>query len=126
MKHIIYIALFFISTLTFAQEAGSISGKLLDVESNNAPLMFAKVAIKETGAKVMTNAQGVFTFENMANGTYTLVFSFTGYDSKEIITEVTQKPKEIKMALSASSVSLDDFAMVFATSETKDNAVKNN
>ena len=57
MKHIIYIAIFFISALSFAQNTGSISGNLLDFESNNDPLMFAKVLIKETGAEPVENTK---------------------------------------------------------------------
>lgn len=32
---------------TFAQETGTIAGKLLDKESNNQPLPFANVVVKE-------------------------------------------------------------------------------
>ena len=70
MKQIIVTIAFFISAFTFAQNTGSISGSLLDIESNNEPLIMAKVSIKETDAEVMSDENGVFKFENLAEGTY--------------------------------------------------------
>ena len=127
MKHFLF-TMFFFATLFASAQNGTINGKITDAEEGNSPLLFAKVTIKETGAKVMTDEHGAFTFENIANGTYTLVCSFTGYDSKEIITEVisSKTSKEIKASLSASSLSLDDLAMAFATSEKKETTIKHN
>ena len=116
MKHIIYIAIFFISALNYAQDTGSISGKLLDFESNNAPLMFAKVLIKETSAEVLSDENGVFKFENLENGEYTLVSSFVGYETKESKIKVElNKTTAIKLTLQASTLSLDDLVTTFAS-----------
>ncbi len=126
MKHFLF-TMFLLATMFVSAQNGTINGKITDAEEGNNPLLFAKVTIKETGAKVMTDAHGAFAFENLENGTYTLVCSFTGYDSKEIITEVSSKTtKEIKASLNVSSLSIDDLAMAFATSEKKDNTTRNN
>lgn len=126
MKQFLFI-MFLFATLFASAQNGTINGKITDAEESNSPLLFAKVTIKETGAKVMTDENGTFSFENVKDGTYTLVCSFTGYESKEIITEVNSKnTNTIKLALGASSLSLDDLAMVFATSDKKDNTVKDN
>ncbi len=120
MKNIIYIAIFFISALSFAQEAGSISGTLLDFESNNAPLMFAKVLIKETGTEALSDEKGVFKFENLNEGEYTLVSSFTGYDTKEIkITVVSKQITTAKIILEASTISLEDLMSSLASADLK-------
>tara|TARA_R110000868_G_scaffold268561_1_gene527759 strand:+ start:4846 stop:5235 length:390 start_codon:yes stop_codon:yes gene_type:complete len=112
MKQIIVTIAFFISAFTFAQNTGSISGSLLDIESNNEPLIMAKVSIKETDAEVMSDENGVFKFENLAEGTYTLVSSFIGYETKNHEAKViSNKATTIKLHLSASTISLDDLML---------------
>lgn len=127
MKQLLFIMFLFAALFASAQ-SGMINGKITDAEEGNNPLLFAKVTIKETGAKVMTDANGTFKFENVKNGTYTLVCSFTGYETKEIKAEVSnlKTTEAITLALGASSLSLDDLAMVYASSDQKDSAIKNN
>jgi hypothetical protein len=121
MKQIIVTIAFFISAFTFAQNTGSISGSLLDIESNNEPLIMAKVSIKETGAEVMSNENGVFKFENLAEGTYTLVSSFIGYETKNYKTTViSNKATTIKLHLRASTISLDDLMLTLSASADKE------
>ncbi|GAA4972460.1 carboxypeptidase-like regulatory domain-containing protein [Algibacter aquimarinus] len=120
MKHIIYIVIFFISAFSYAQDFGSISGKLLDLESSNEPLMFAKVLIKETGNEVLSDENGVFKFENIESGEYTLVCSFVGYETKASKIKVeSNKLTTLKLPLKASTLSLDD---LFVTLASVDNA----
>tara|TARA_R110002126_G_scaffold56346_1_gene150572 strand:+ start:385 stop:768 length:384 start_codon:yes stop_codon:yes gene_type:complete len=120
MKQIIITAIFLVSAFAFAQNTGSISGNLLDIESNNEPLMFAKVSIKETGAEVLSDENGAFKFQNLEDGTYTLVCSFTGYENKETETKVTSgKSTPIKLALTASTISIDDLMMAMASADKK-------
>lgn len=127
MKQFLIIAIFFISALSFAQETGTVSGHLLDLESNNAPLLYGSVLIKETGEKALSNENGLFKFENLAEGTYTLVSSFTGYETKEtIIKVVSNKSTNIILNLAASTISLDDLMMAIASSETNSSSTTSN
>ena len=127
MKHIFYTALFFISALSFAQNTGSISGNLLDFESNNDPLMFAKVLIKETGAEVLSDEKGLFKFENLKNGDYTLVSSFVGYDTKESKINVeSNKITTLKITLEPSTLSLEDLVFTIASVDTPQTSITNN
>lgn len=128
MKHIIYTALLFISALSFAQEStGTISGNLLDFESNNQPLMFAKVSIKETGAEVLSNEKGLFKFENLKDGEYTLVSSFTGYETKEAIIKVeSNKTVTLDITLEASTISLEDLVFTIASVDKPQSSASNN
>lgn len=127
MKHIFYTALFFISALSFAQNTGSISGNLLDFESNNDPLMFAKVLIKETGAEVLSDEKGLFKFENLKNGDYTLVSSFVGYDTKESKINVkSNKITTLKITLEPSTISLEDLVFTIASVDTPQTSITNN
>lgn len=127
MKHIVLIAAFFVTVFTFAQNTGSISGNLLDLESNNEPLLYGKVTVKETGASVLSDENGFFKIENIKEGTYTLVYSFVGYDTKEIQTEVSSsKSTNIKLHLAASSISLDELVFALASNDEKATATTTN
>ena len=118
MKHIIYIAIFFVTALSLAQQTGSINGNVLDIESNNQPLLYAKVLIKETGAQVLSNEKGLFKFENLKDGNYTLISSFVGYETKETKIKVQSgKVTEIKISLGASSISLSELVLTFASAK---------
>ena len=78
--------------------------------------MFAKVLIKETSAEVLSDENGVFKFENLENGEYTLVSSFVGYETKESKIKVElNKTTAIKLTLQASTLSLDDLVTTFAS-----------
>ena len=126
MKHVLIIATFFISALSFAQELGTINGQLLDLESNNAPLLFGSVLIKETGTKVLSDENGLFKFEDLTQGSYTLVSSFTGYETQETKIEVApNKSTHVTLNLAASTISLDDLIMAIASSDTKSTSSNN-
>lgn len=126
MKHIIYLAIFFISTLSFAQETGTISGNLLDFESNNEPLIFAEVLIKETGAKVLSDEKGYFKFENLKHGEYTLVTSFVGYETKEYKITLVSNTANIKLMLEPNTISLEDLVATIASADNNSSSTINN
>ncbi|SFC89282.1 carboxypeptidase-like regulatory domain-containing protein [Algibacter pectinivorans] len=119
MKQITYITLFFISALSYAQNSGSISGSLLDAESNYEPLTLATVILKETGAKVLCNDEGYFKFDNLKNGKYTLVSSFIGYETKETIITVASNASNINLTLSARTITLEDLVTTMAGNNNK-------
>ncbi len=125
MKNIILTIAIFISVYSFSQSNNSISGKLTDTESNSVPLVFANVIIKETGAKTTTNEKGLYKFENLKEGSYTLTYNFTGYETKEINIEVVSgTSKHINLALQASTLSLDDLMLVMASVDNKTTTTK--
>lgn len=126
MKHIIYVVIFFISALSYAQSSGSINGSVLDFDSNNEPLMFAKVSIKETGAEVLSDEKGFFKFENLSDGEYTLVSSFTGYETKESKTNVASNATHIKLVLEPSTISLEDLVSTMASTDHSASSNTNN
>ncbi|AUS05402.1 carboxypeptidase-like regulatory domain-containing protein [Pseudotamlana carrageenivorans] len=129
MKQLLYILVFGFSVFGFAQNTGSISGNLLDLEEGHAPLLYAKVMVKETGVEALSNEAGFFKFEDVKPGAYTLVYSFVGYETKEVKVEVLPSNDEVlKLHLGASTVSLDDLASVFASasSASNDSAIVSN
>jgi len=68
----------------FSQENAGISGHLSDENFDREPLLFATVKLKNTSRVTQTNFHGNFEFSDLAPGTYTLVYSFLGYDTKEV------------------------------------------
>ena len=80
MKNTLFIFTFFISLIGFSQN--TISGTVMDGEYNE-PLPFATVMIKETGDGTTTDFDGVFSI-NVQSNSYTLIFSFVGYQTQAI------------------------------------------
>ena len=62
-----------------------ITGTVIDGDFNEA-LPFANILLKETGEGVTSDFDGKYSFE-LEQGTYTLQFSFVGYETK-VITEI--------------------------------------
>ncbi|WNH14239.1 carboxypeptidase-like regulatory domain-containing protein [Thalassobellus suaedae] len=119
MKHLIYISLFLFTIFSFGQNTGLIVGKVLDKEMNDSPLVLASVLVKGTSIKSDTDLTGLFVIENLEDGDYTLVCSFVGYESQEIDVHVdSNEPSEVKLSLAASSISLNDLALVMASADS--------
>ncbi|GAA4289644.1 carboxypeptidase-like regulatory domain-containing protein [Aestuariibaculum suncheonense] len=124
MKRLFFVAAMLISAMSFSQNTGLVVGKIMDAEVNNAPLVLANVAIKGTETKVDTDQTGLFVIENLEAGDYTLVCSFIGYETKEINVHVDAfEPTELKLTLAASTISLDDLALLTATADKGDKAL---
>ncbi|MGK0307272.1 MAG: TonB-dependent receptor [Urechidicola sp.] len=71
------------TVFAFAQNKGTVTGKVLDLEMNDEPMPFANVYIKGTEIGSTTDFDGFYTI-NTLPGTYSLVFSFIGYETIEI------------------------------------------
>ena len=109
--------------VSYAQENGSIVGKLTDKDANNEPLAFANVLVKGTSKGTTSDFDGLYELPAVAPGTYTLVFSFLGYETLEIPNVVVEADKvtQVNAALGTGSVSLDE--VVITTSTRKDSEV---
>ena len=83
MKNFISFALMLLVVASFAQNKGTIKGILLDKEMSNEPLPFANVFVKNTQIGTTTEFEGDYQFQ-IDPGTYTLVFSFVGYQKVEV------------------------------------------
>ena len=107
-----------------AQDKGSIGGKLTDKEFNNEPLPFANVIIKGTTTGTTSDFDGLYEISNLEAGTYTVLFSYLGYETVEIPDVVVEggKVTTIDVPMSASEgVSLDE--VVVTTVARKDSEV---
>ncbi|WP_373057734.1 TonB-dependent receptor domain-containing protein [Zunongwangia sp. H14] len=127
MKQIVtLLALIFFTTLpSLAQEGttGSIVGKLTDKEMNGEALPFANVIIKGTSRGTTTDMDGLYVLDKLQPGTYTVEFSFVGYETLEVpnVEVVAGKVTEVNTGLGASAASLDE--VVISTVSRRDSEV---
>ena len=92
MRRTISFFIILFTSFCFSQNTGSILGVVLDSELNNEPLIHANVLIKETNQITSSDTYGMFHFENLEEGNYTLVISFIGYETKEFVSLFLSKP----------------------------------
>jgi TonB-dependent receptor len=75
---LLLLVVFLTGNFAGAQERrGSISGHATD--TNNDPLVGARVEVQPTGREVVTDAQGAFVIADVAPGSYTLNISYVGF-----------------------------------------------
>lgn len=121
-----YIAIFIlINTVVFGQAKGTISGVVLDKEVDNTPLPFANVFVKGTTVGTTTEFEGEYTLQVDA-GTYTVVFSFIGYQTVEVPNVVVKEGETTKLdqILSASQgVSLSEIQITGSTKKESETAL---
>ncbi len=91
----------------FAQNA-TISGKIFG--ANDASLPGATVLIKGTTTGTVTNIDGEFTIDKVANGSYVLQVSFVGYDPQEVKVSVPQLTG-LSITLLENAVTLDQYVV---------------
>ncbi|WP_108809169.1 TonB-dependent receptor [Aquimarina spinulae] len=118
------LALFFIGAI-FAQETGTIAGKLLDKESNNQPLPFANVIVGGTAKGASTDFDGLYEITGVPVGTYTLLFSFTGYQTVEIPNVVVEADKVavVDATMGATAAALEEVVIKVVTNREREEAL---
>ena len=73
---------FFIFTAFVSAQTGKLAGVVIDGEFND-PLPFANILIKGTTTGTTSDFDGIYGFE-LEEGTYNIIFSFAGYETKEV------------------------------------------
>ena len=88
---------------------GSIAGQLSDKEALE-PIAFANVFIKGTTKGTTTDLDGNFFINGLAQGDYTLVFSFIGYETLELTNVSVTAGESIKIdaSLAPSTAALSE------------------
>jgi TonB-dependent receptor len=119
----IFISLLSVVILN-AQNTGSIVGKLTDKDFNNEPLPFANILIKGTARGTTSDIDGLYELKDLEPGTYTLVFSFVGYETIEIEAEVQAgKVTTINVPMGASAATLDEVLIKTSTRKESEAAL---
>lgn len=93
---------------TYAQQ-GEIFGMVTDKDMNDEPLPFATIAVKGSSKGTTSDIEGNYRL-NLDEGSYTLVFSFVGYDNVEIsnIKVESGKQTQLNTSLGAGSLTLEE------------------
>lgn len=73
----------FISLLLCAYDYGSVSGFVTDA-SNGEKLAYANVYLENTSMGSATNDKGYYIIHNITPGTYSIIFSYIGYESAKM------------------------------------------
>ncbi|NND62561.1 MAG: TonB-dependent receptor [Flavobacteriaceae bacterium] len=115
----IHLTLFFFlfTALVVGQQTGSLVGKLTDKDFNNEPLAFANVVIKGSSTGTTSDFDGLYSLDEIAVGTYTIQFSFVGYETVEISNVVIEANKvtTVNVPMGASAAQLDQVVIKTTT-----------
>ena len=123
MKQLIIVFTLFTTSFLIGQ-TGSIAGKLIDKEYNNEPLPFANVLIKGTTTGTTSDIDGLYIFENLSPGDYTLSFSFVGYETQDVLVKVVAgKVTTVNLTMGASAASLDEVVITTTTRKESEAAL---
>ena len=119
---ILLLLIFSLIFITFSSQS-KITGKVIDEEFNET-MPFANVLVKGTNNGVTTDFDGNYSI-TVQPGTYTLVFSFVGYRTKELTNiKVGQNDiKEINVNLSSSSVGLEEVIISVSVQKNTEEAL---
>lgn len=123
MKFKLIATFLLISVLGFAQGKGTITGTLTDKDLNNESLPFANVVIKGTTKGVTTDEAGKYSLSIEA-GTYTVQFSFLGYETIEEKVEVKAgETVTINKALGSGNYQLQDVVIQNTVNREKESTL---
>ncbi|MDO5607841.1 MAG: TonB-dependent receptor [Capnocytophaga sp.] len=124
MKFYVLVCSLLFTTVGFAQSS-SITGVVSDKEMGNEPLPFANVIIKGSNKGTTTDMDGVYRINNVAPGTYTLQFSFVGYETIEIPNVKVEAGKDTKVnaSLGADNVSLSEVVVETTVNRESENTL---
>ncbi len=106
-------------------QTGKVTGKILDGEYNDV-LPFANVLVKGTAQGATSDFDGNYILE-LEPGTYTLIFSFVGYDTQEITEVVVRSGKvtDLNVTIKPSTASLDEVVITTTARRNSEQAVLN-
>ncbi|HET8854760.1 MAG TPA: carboxypeptidase-like regulatory domain-containing protein, partial [Salinimicrobium sp.] len=126
MNRILLLIILFSTTAINAQykEKGSITGKVSDLTATEASLPFVNIIIKDSKKGTISDLNGNYTIEDLEPGTYTLVFSFIGYEKKVIPAVEVSAGEETKInaGLELSSTNLDQIVITTVARQDSETA----
>ncbi|WP_298555837.1 TonB-dependent receptor [uncultured Algibacter sp.] len=96
-----YFILLFISLTSFSSGAQNITGI---ITSNNDVLPFVNIYVKGENKGAVSNNNGKFKITNIKPGTYTIIASFTGYQTQKKTIKISSKDLMINFDLSESEL----------------------
>ena len=117
--------LFYLFLISAHAQEGRISGTIHDIEANDV-LPFANVSVKGTNIGATSDFEGDYSID-VAPGSYTVVFSFLGYETIEV-TEVQVREGDVtnlNVEMRSSAGALDEVVITTTTARDTEMAVLN-
>lgn len=119
MRTLLVICLLSLTGATFAQ-AGKITGKVISARSGEA-LVGASVTIENLKRTVVTDLNGIYNFNNVPAGTYSIACSYISYSSKQI-SDVALKAGEVfTLNIALEEVAAQNTGVVVRTRVNREN-----
>ena len=123
-KNIYSLMLCFLICVGFAySQTGKVAGNLIDGEFVE-PLAFGNVLVKGTTTGTTSDFDGKYELE-LDPGTYTLVFSFVGYNTQEIVDVVIKAGEVTALDVTLETNSLDTIILTTSIKRNSESAVLN-
>jgi outer membrane receptor protein involved in Fe transport len=120
-QNVLTFVFILISSLSFAQ--GIVTGTIIDDEFSE-PMAFSNVLVKGTSIGVSSDFDGKYQLE-LEEGTYTLVFSFVGYTTKEVTGVVIKSGETVVLDILLETNSLDTVLITTSTKRNTESSVLN-
>ena len=113
MKKAYILTLLFTYFSISAQNTGELSGRILDIQSQQA-LMGATVLLEGTSLGVVTDDKGYFNFENIPPKTYNIIVSYLGYETQTLFNVIVKSVGNTPLLFQLTEVSenLDEVVVV--------------
>jgi len=112
--HMLFVLLFSGITTLFAQNPGSITGKIID-KTTGEPLPYVSIVIKDNGtvaANDVTTDAGDFTIKNLALKNYTVEVIYMGYQTKTVSATLGEGTKTAALGTIAIREAVNEIAEV--------------
>ena len=110
-------------TLHLTAQSGKIVGTITDGEYNE-PMAFANVLIKDTTSGTTSDFDGKYQLE-ISEGSYTVIFSYIGYQSIEISEVVVTANTDVNVDVTLNTNSLDAIIITTSVRKNTESAVLN-
>jgi len=125
MEKKIYSLLFFLFSVSFIVfgQTGKVTGSVIDGEFVE-PLAFANILVKGTATGTNSDFDGKYELE-LQEGTYTLVFSFVGYDTQEISDVVVKANDVLTIDVTLTTNTLETITVTTSVKRNTENAILN-
>ncbi|GGG34696.1 TonB-dependent receptor [Bizionia arctica] len=121
-KILLTLSLLFVTLFGYTQ-TGKVAGSIIDGEFVD-PLPFANVSVKDTSIGTTTDFDGNYMLE-LEPGTYTIVFSYVGYETKEVNDVVVKQNDVTVLDLSLSTNTLDEVIITTSLKRNTEDAILN-
>lgn len=121
-KNLISIGLLFISCFVYSQ-TGKVTGSVID-GGFTEPLAFANILIKDSTTGTTSDFDGKYSID-LAEGSYTLVFSFVGYTTQEITDVVVKANEVVTLDVTLEASSLETVVITTSVKRNTENSVLN-